>query len=1475
MVTRSLPRLQVNVLGEEPPTSMPWLTQPSEATPPVQGIYTIGRISQDASIVVDPVEVPDSYSVLDSSIAEGASLEAIQEAQQKNMEIRNAVAYASNFSAVDTALAQDPVVASEVFKIQTRFGRAQESLMDYAEEAMDDGTFGKIMEFADMLVYFTLDDILAAPRALSGEGGTATEISEIYLEAASTMSDVEFDDFIMDRLDRLDPDTGESGVLGPLTDNYYVIMRELEALDKAGFVLHDKTWSALASGAIVAEAGYYAVRGATALSKIGRSTVGRLRDTAGMAAATEALTDSGFFIRRAEDVTEEVVSGAPARVASQMVEDAQIIDDSVPTILRSGGDGVTPPPVGQGRIANSVEVNAVIEQFVRSERRHSFGAADYISDATSWAAIQATRLSERFGRPLIDTDLVNEGMQNYRMSAVIGRTDGKGFKSFSSAERVAKTLPAANIVDLKTGKKVAGDTGSGQFGVLFEERYNVRSGIGPEDMAEVVAASILRRNLGKSSGISPDFMNNLANQAEFGDLGFKRHFQDALRDVTNLGKRDYRALDIILEGLRDAPDMAGQRQWYSIEEVGKAYENITGKPITNKVLKAYERIVELSDFAYYIEASKRLQDLAAQNALMVRFNNGVETLVFPRTADRVDDTAWAVDVRTNTRVKASNLDEGVDVFETLEPMADGSRYVVNIANRNRLPELNDALGYNAGGHRTNPNIKYFIGTFEGGRWTTLLGARTHKESMKAVEEWNNIVAGLKSGMDRTELDDLIRSNNTFNPNIENLDDVREFAKTRGIDLDKKIVVKERGTELGDSLSFADETFVTMPIEKVVRFTRQDEVLVEFGGHRTKNPDPILSIVNRFSKAATTGAQTQYRLEHTTAWATALRKAIDDKSIARPKNMPVGPTTDEALLRNVIIDGNTELAMKFKNEQEIILRRLNLLKGSAVDTSGSRQLGKLSDAAGRVLEAVYNRPILRTIDATMLNIFKVDAKGIKEFVIDNGSAKLMSMGFLQKMTSPDQFFLQSTHALSIAYATSFAGNLNGMRGVFLGATLRMAAQRGSDSAWHVLNGRLARLLGVPEDVFNSLVTHLKDSGRGYMKGAVADDPAARTLMNRGLTRVKNALAIPFYAGENYAATVSRITAFLDVHKANPSIGTTSAVFWNKVVARDRDLSFAMSSSNKSRMQTDDVARVLGQWESFRMAAIEHVFFNKTLSKMERAGFATSLTASYGALGLGVYGIASWAIPESWGEDTKELILHGPHDYILNNTVGIRMGTRISPIAGVTPWQGTLDKLVGFYSQFNETVPSLKLGSETATRLGKVIADIFSARPSDILAYDALRLARVMKVVDGPVMAYEMRMQDTRTTSSGGRIPHEYSSIQEFMQAIGFTPTQAVDIGLAGNLVYNLKGRRDKAIKNSKRYFTRALEAMSEGDYETAEFFYLEGSAVIDAYGFSPTHRQEVLNSSFGKTGMERLEFMLNEMLKAGLTPSQALVEGATF
>lgn len=277
----------------------------------------------------------------------------------------------------------------------------------------------------------------------------------------------------------------------------------------------------------------------------------------------------------------------------------------------------------------------------------------------------------------------------------------------------------------------------------------------------------------------------------------------------------------------------------------------------------------------------------------------------------------------------------------------------------------------------------------------------------------------------------------------------------------------------------------------------------------ENPNPLLAILTQYDSMITRGAQTQYRRTHPSAWVKAFEKAIADGEISAPA--PIGPMTDEMKVRMIDLSGaKGEVARKLRQEQSVINRRLDQFSGSASATPFDKIGLGISNAAEWTVEQVHN------LTPRGGNF----ARYMKETFADQGNNKLLSLGFFQRMATPDQFIIQSLHLIPITLISP----VNGPRAMTFSTAVRNAARRGNNQEWNIVAKNLAKNLGVTDQQMAALTDHMFASGRGYMRGAVAEDPAGG-VGRSVLGAVKTAVSYPYYAGENFAATLSRVTAFL--------------------------------------------------------------------------------------------------------------------------------------------------------------------------------------------------------------------------------------------------------------------------------------------------------------------------------------------------------------
>jgi hypothetical protein len=811
------------------------------------------------------------------------------------------------------------------------------------------------------------------------------------------------------------------------------------------------------------------------------------------------------------------------------------------------------------------------------------------------------------------------------------------------------------------------------------------------------------------------------------------------------------------------------------------------------------------------------------------------------TTSNIPEQARVMDIFDNQLTFRDYLDPDAEVWRLDKPY-EGVEYVIRPSTVDAL-DPTDVLGYNAGGPRSNPTITWFVGNNDG-NWATLIGARSERDARKAVEQYNRIVDGVTQNLSKRQLDALIKRNNDWNPKIENLADWEAFIKSRGINKTQKVDARERNTRLGSIIKTEDQSLVDLNLEAYVSYHRHDVALVEFGGAKAENPDPLLAVLTQYNSMVTRGAQAQYRKTHPTAWVRAVERALEKGEI--PAIQPIGPMTDEMKVRSMKIEGSSEVARKLRQEQSVINRRLDQFSGSASATVFDNLGQGMSNSAEWAVEQVHN------LTPRGGNF----ARFMKDTFVDQGNNKLLSLGFYQRMATPDQFVIQSLHIIPI----SLISPKNGPRGMTFATAVRNAARRGNNQEWNLVARNLAKNLGISDVDMKALTDHMFASGRGYMRGAVSEDPAAG-LGPSVLGTVKTAVSYPYYAGENFAATLSRVTAFFDTRDKFPSLAPDSRAFWNAVQDRDRVLSFGLNNAQRSVAQSDSALRVITQWTSYPFRQIETMLFEKGLSTTERARLIAGTTLMWGTAGLGMNKLSA-EIKEQYGIDMPFLsaVVVDGVDAAIDGLLGVKIGDR----AGFNPIS-LVERGVGTVTNPFETIPAMGMVTSLTAPGANLFFEGFTHAMSgrwSLISHDLETLVRAYKIVDSPWMAYTMLMEDARISRTGGALEKEFTGVQEFLQAVGIKPTEATEFSRISNLNFSHKQRRDEAIRKALPIFKMALEAQSEGDESKAYKLLLLTDAIVGAYSFSPTRLAEVREEIVFKAGFERTNFAILDSMKNG-------------
>src|SRR6056297_46061 len=1389
----------------------------------------------------------------------GAEIEALQEGAFKEEEISKILMDVENISAVDVALAEDPLIGPTILRINKRQQDVTRRLLNTAEE-FEDGAAGSVLEFIDQLGYDTwigLKDTVTDQTMLRGEGTEVTELSKMWADAMRTMDDDQFNAFVEERFRDL------GGNLASGSEPAWRVYRELQALESAGVVLWDKEMGRVAGVMSALDTATLGLTGVLKTAQVGRSVIGRLRRTAGTRAATEAVTGTSLTVRGgldgeildAQPLVEDLSATVPGRSGPRCerpsrkinpnADEAEIIEDIAPGMYSPRVNPTNtpkPPPTAFGSLGRDLNRNIFIRRYLERAAGRSFGAVGLPEKALREATILADKLADSSATRALDIDISEVTPTTFKADLVFGKMDGTPFTSYQSASKVAQDIPNAKVVDTRTNQIATFDSGSGQFAVKVEAPISSKGLVSELDLSEIGNRTFLGKLFGRADAKSSSFMANIADAADAGGQGLAKDFQPLFKRLSKLPKKDAEAVNTILTTLRDTPTNGNARMWLTPTEFGQQYKSLTGQWPTRETIEAYQSAIEMSDFSWFTLASDRLRILFNQKATVINAE-GKDLLAIPtQTKKGGVDQQYVWDASQGKAIKTVDLSDDAVLYAFDRPRSlpvgptrrNNLQFVVNFQGNSRLPTLEDAFPYNAGGPRSNPEVTWFVGTHDDG-WSTLIGARSEKEATAAVDEINTLVLAKQDG---SLSDSVVLANNKWNPNIETVDQLVEFAEKRGLDLDTPVILRRRDEKVQDGVAVADDYYVNMSYEKFTTLHRHDIALVEYGGAKASNPDPIAAVMDQFTRMASRAASVHYRMQHPTSWVNAVQRAVS-KGELRVNNISV-KGSDEIKVKAWEIEGESEMARKLRSEQLIIQRRLGSGSSLLDDMVRSGTGSGVSEAADRMVEAVHN----------FSPKMAVPAKYISESFVKGGNNKLLSLGFFQNMASLDQIFVQTSHIIPV----SAASPINGPRAVMLATVARQAGRTTvPDSAWKTIYNNLSKSMGIPEDDLDNMMEHLFLSGRGYMRGAIAEDPAAG-ILSRGIpSKIGKVLSAPYYAGENFAATVSRLTAYLDVRKAHPTLNPKSDLFWNKVQQRDRDLSFALNRSQRSLAQDESTLRVVTQWTSYPIRTIENVF-NANLTKVERARMFAASTILWGVSGASLYGMASSAREEFPGP-LAEIIADGA-DYALKELFGIKPGRRLS----LNPAE-LIERAVGTFTDPFATIPAARIAEETYSPAVSAVANFASGRTS-LGWHDLETLVRAWKIVDAPVMAYQMMMHDIRVSTSGNSIGKDFTTSQEFFQALGFTPSEVVEKYSFQRMTWGGAKDRAEAVNKATDIVKLAKQAFEKGDMEAGIQLWKTADAVVLAYGFNDVRLSEVRSKIINNIGQDEYSWLLLNLIKDG-------------
>ena len=865
--------------------------------------------------------------------------------------------------------------------------------------------------------------------------------------------------------------------------------------------------------------------------------------------------------------------------------------------------------------------------------------------------------------------------------------------------------------------------------------------------------------------------------------------------------------------------------------------------------KDYAKSIGGKDKLYYIDVLKTsdLVESAAINDFKVTFTTtlGAEdfkSLGSPSElrakAGGVTSDAKIFDAEFGGKIRLEDLEgDDIPIWKLDKPTPDGQEYVVK-PKQVRIIEPTDVMGYNPGGSRANPNLNYFV-TLGDKRLKALMGTFSEKQAKTAVDQLGRIKRAIDEGDDA--IDDIIAQNNDWNPSIQNYTDFKKLADEEGWDFTRGTIgYKGRNDDLlaGDVAS--SDVFTGMKADDYVSndLRRNDRVLMDFGGGKAYNEDPINSVLGQMGNSVFTYSNRAYARNAMVGW---VKKAQQNGRTWFPDG--VSPNDYETLFREARVKGTDEFSRRMKELRDITMRKMNMSDESA---------SSMANIGQGVAEFVFDGRVPFGI-----------GKG-KQLNLGDPSNGLLKIGFQSAFgfVNVSQFFMQSFHATTIMAISP----KHGLKGAAMTIPVRAALRATTPELQQEAIKRLAKAASISEKDAGELFEYIRTSGRAIVDGDAIEDGTGVGFgisgwkgesmsysalsgvgynISKLATKGLDAGLYPFKQGERLARLTGINTAFFEFKAKFPNVSALSDEARQWITRREQDLTFNMSSLSRGKVQSGFM-KVPTQWLSYTLRSMEAVFVGRNFTGAERARLATALMPMYGLTGFGL-GSAADYIGEKAGiapdSDLYITLKYGMIDGIiaaLGGDVEIGVGQRLAPVGAIVD---TYKKVT------QESAYGALLGpsGEIAGNLYNAVIDATNSLlnvQTASLTEDVIKVLRQPSGLDNIAKAYGIWNNNLYRSKNGITLESEMTVGDGFVALFGFTPLEVVEnYGRLGQIYTSNKefSAFRKEVNRDAEYIFALMEG-ERGDVDKAIQLMQELHERISFSGFSSSQTKQLRKSA---------------------------------
>lgn len=1066
----------------------------------------------------------------------------------------------------------------------------------------------------------------------------------------------------------------------------------------------------------------------------------------------------------------------------------------------------------------------------------------------------------------LDHDIFSTDRGNLIGRLSYGKKNGGLYKSKSAAEkRKADYGPDAAVIERV-------ENGEVRYAIQVDVNLPTKGVASATDDNEITTS--IFQAISSTNMTTSARLDGIVRRAEsqLGVIG--REVAELYRAaVGRVTKAERDAVDKVLYEIRDG-QFVDQTKPLSAARFAVLYRRAHGSKPSQAVLDYYNQVMELNNTTYYLTADRLFKDAVNRGERILRFGN-TDYRVIKTEGLTEDDLVF--DLATGRARPATEVKGTKYAVNGGYKADDGATYRFvtgdDKASRTRRIYHTDVLPYNAGGPRLYENVKAYVKQdssvsyadigVKPGRPKTFMGTFTEGEARAAAKQLNNIIRKLKDSpilknyvknpsyfrqLVETnkatlapDIDSVIAKNNTWNPEIEDLDDLLKFFDEFNLNLSDDVGVAMDGERLmkadeNDIYGFAsggfgggDESYGTAFVHTLNGRSRRSRPLIGYGNNAPTTVGPTDGIQRSFTRAINLDAENSYTFNAVNGWLKGAERLIQNQDEL------LGMRPLEAL-RNAKLSKSKE-SRAFEQERRVIERRLSHKSDFQV---------AWENVVDDVAEYVYGKNKAAGID--MRDRFRGDpVAALRSWAFD---LKLGLFAF-------PQLFVQSSQALNVA---AIAGSFTPLVAY---APVRIALANPATAK--LIGKRVESLLGLEKGQFEDMVKFIRDSGRDVIDPTVAEEAGDFELGLGMVNKVRSAGRVFFKEGEKSIRIAAAVAAYKEMRKVRKGLTGFSQKEINVMTNRMDILSASMTRSSSAAFQRDSLLSIPTQFLSYSMRMMEQLFFDagkrRILSTAERARLASAQLVFWGLSGYGLGGYFGSLVDNGDVEVSPEMytaIRYGLLDSIFSSISDSETAAATRLAFG----EGVYDivKSIGEES-FVEVAfgPVGGITSDIVGRAFKMVGDVANGRFS-MIGTDIEKMIRNVSSANTVVNSYLIATTgEYYSRNNGTLIADGLTNSDALFNFIG-SPLQEIEGYYNINNMRYSEQRMVRTLGKRIQEMSRiAFDKYAEGDIQGYESIMEDIAALI---GTRDAHIQPKLDRYVKPEMISGLERVINKELKDG-------------